>query len=75
MNMFNNKGEINASSVREALEVLAKYATLMNNEPSNAGLAGAPTYSDEKRDELISRALMTQEGKVALAQSMANPIN
>ena len=30
--------------------------------------------NDEKRDELIARAIMTQEGKIALAQAMANPI-
>ncbi|NBU99834.1 MAG: hypothetical protein EBS19_16755 [Spirochaetia bacterium] len=75
MNMFNNKGELNASSVKEALTTIAKYASILeDNQPSNTGLAGQPSFSDEKRDELISRAIMTQEGKIALAQAMANPI-
>jgi hypothetical protein len=75
MNMFNNKGEINASSVKEALTTIAKYASILeDNQPSNTGLAGQPSLSDDKRDELVSRAIMTQEGKIALAQAMANPI-
>lgn len=76
MNMFNSKGELNASSVKEALATIAKYASILeDNQPSNTGLAGQPSFSDEKRDELISRAIMTQDGKIALAQAMANPIN
>lgn len=75
MNMFNSKGELNASSVKEAVQVLAKYASILqDNEPSNIGLAGQPGLSDDKRDELVTRAIMTQEGKIALAQAMANPI-
>lgn len=73
MSMFNSKGEVNASSLKDALTTIAKYAAILeDNTPSNAGLT--PSYSDEKRDELISRAVMTQEGKIALAQAMANPI-
>lgn len=75
MNMFNNSGEMNASSLKDALTTLVKYASILEeNTPSNTGLAGQPSLSDEKRDELISRAIMTQEGKIALAQAMANPI-
>jgi hypothetical protein len=37
-------------------------------------MAGQPTVSDEQRDSFISRAISTQDGKVALAQAMANPI-
>jgi len=74
MNMFNGKGELNAGSVKEALQSIAKIAAVLEeNVPSNVGLAGP--VSDSRRDELISQALMTQEGKVALAQAMANPIN
>jgi len=71
--IFNSKGELNASSVRDAMQTLAKLASVMqDNLPSNAGLAsGLP---EAKRDELIARAIMTQEGKLALAQAMANPI-
>lgn len=76
MNMFNNKGEMNASNLRDCLTQLAKFASVLEeNQPSNASLAGQPGLSDDKRDELISRAIMTQEGKIALAQAMANPIN
>jgi hypothetical protein len=75
MNMFNNKGEMNASSVRDALAQIAKFASILEeNQPSNAGLAGQVSLSDDKRDDLIARAIQTQEGKIALAQAMANPI-
>lgn len=75
MNMFNSKGEMNASNLRDALQTLVKYAAILEeNTPSNVGLAGQPSLSDEKRDELVTRAIMTQEGKIALAQAMANPI-
>lgn len=73
MSMFNSNGEINASSVKDALSVIAKYASLtQDNEPSNIGYAGQ--LSEDRRDELVSRAINTQEGKLALAQAMANPI-
>lgn len=75
MNMFNNQGVMNASSLKDALQTLVKYAAVLEeNTPSNMGLAGQPSLSDDKRDELISRAIMTQDGKIALAQAMANPI-
>ena len=74
MSLFTQSGELNASSVKDALNVLVKYASIMEeNAPSNTGLAGQPGLNDEKRDELISRAIMTQDGKIALAQAMANP--
>jgi hypothetical protein len=74
MSLFTQKGELNAVSVKDALNTLVKYASIMEeNVPSNAGLAGQPGLNDEKRDELISRAIMTQDGKIALAQSMPNP--
>lgn len=73
MSMFNSKGEVNASSLKEALETIAKYASVLEeNAPSNAALAG--NVSEDRRDDLISRAIMTQDGKIALAQAMANPI-
>lgn len=78
-NMFGTQGSagghLNASSVAEALQVIGKFASAMeHNLPSNVALSGEPSYSDEKADELIARAIMTQEGKLALAQTMANPI-
>lgn len=75
MTLFNNKGEINASSVKDALACITRYASILEeNTPSNFSLAGQPGVSDSQRDELISRAIMTHEGKIALAQAMANPI-
>ncbi len=75
MNMFNGQGQMNASSLKDALQTLVKYAAVLEeNQPSNMGLAGQASLSDDKRDELISRAIMTQDGKIALAQAMANPI-
>lgn len=73
--MFNAQGELNASSVKDALVTLTKYASILEeNQPSNVALAGQPQINDTKTDELVSRAVLTQDGKVALAQSMANPI-
>lgn len=75
MNMFNSLGTTNASSVKDALNTLVKYAAIIEEgQPSNFGLAGRPSLNDEKRDELIARALLTQDGKIALAQAMASPI-
>ncbi len=75
MSLFNNRGEMNASSLRDALMTISKYASILEeNVPSNMALAGQPGLNDEKRDELIARAINTQEGKIALAQAMANPI-
>jgi hypothetical protein len=75
MSFFNGKGEMNAGSVKDALNTLVKYAAILEeNQPSNSALAGQPSLNDEKRDELISRAIMTQEGKLALSQAMGNPI-
>ena len=72
--MFNSKGELNASSVKEAFATIAKFAAAIEDgQPANSGLA-SPSVSDNKRDVLISRAILTNEGKLALAQAMANPI-
>jgi hypothetical protein len=75
MNMFSNQGQMNGSSMKDVLLQLVKYASILEeNQPANMGLAGQVSLSDDKRDELISRAIMTQDGKIALAQAMANPI-
>jgi hypothetical protein len=73
-NMFNGKGELNASSLKDALIQISKFASVLEeNTPSSLALAGAG-LSSEKRDSLVERAIMSQEGKIALAQAMANPI-
>lgn len=72
---FQKQGELNAGSVKDALSNIVKYASILEElQPANTGLAQRPSFSDEQRDELIKRALMTQEGKIALGQAMANPI-
>jgi len=73
--LFDGKGQVNAYSRAEALGELVRLANLIsNNQPANSGLAPQRTYSDDASDAMIKRALETQEGKVALGQSMANPI-
>jgi len=75
MSLFNAQGEMNGVSVKDALSTLVKYAAIIEeNQPSNAALAGRPDLNNTKRDEMISKAILTQDGKVALAQAMANPI-
>lgn len=74
-NVFSGQGELNAHSLQEAFTQIAKFASIMEeNAPSNLALAGQPSLASEKRDQLVERAIMSQEGKVALAQAMANPI-
>jgi len=74
-NTFNSKGQVNAWDRADALAQLAKYASILaNNQPSNTGLAGTPSYSEEQKEQLLKKALMTSEGKIALGQAMANPI-
>ncbi len=75
MSMFNSSGEVNASSVREAMAVIAKYASILEeNQPANLGMAKGPSFSESQKDQMMSRALNTQDGKIALAQAMASPI-
>jgi len=73
--LFNTHGEINASNVQEALSQIVKYASVIEDlQPSSNAQATAPGLNDGQRDEMIKQALMTQEGKIALGQAMANPI-
>lgn len=72
--MFNSKGEINAWDMQEALQKVASYASLLqNNQPSNAALT-QPQMSDQAYDDLINRAIFDQSSKISMAQAMANPI-
>ena len=74
-NLFNTHGEINASNVQEALSQIVKYASVIEDlQPSSNAQATSPGLNDSQRDEMIKQALMTQEGKIALGQAMANPI-
>lgn len=75
MSVFNTHGELNALSDRDALSQIVKYASIIQtNQSANQNLAGTPSFTEEQKDELIRRALMSTEGKVALGQAMANPI-
>jgi hypothetical protein len=72
---YGQQGQLNAGSVQDALHQIVKYASVLNElQPSNTGLAQRPSVTSEQRDELIKRALLTSEGKIALGQAMANPI-
>ena len=69
------KNKINPKKAEKLYTQMAKFASVLEeNVPSNLTLAGQPSLSDDKRDSLIERAVMSQEGKIALAQAMANPI-
>ena len=75
MDIFNNAGELNAVSIQDALSQITKLASILQeNNPANLAMAGQPGLTDSDRDSMISQAIYTQEGKTALAQSMANPI-
>ena len=75
MSLFNTHGEINAIDNQDALKQIVKYASIIQtNQSSSLGLAGQPSFTEEMKDEMIRKALMTTEGKVALGQAMANPI-
>jgi len=73
--LFNKQGDLNAGSLKDALAQLVKYASIIEETQSaNQSLAGKPSFNDEQRDELIKRALTSEDGKIALGQAMANPI-
>lgn len=75
MSLFDNKGELNAVSQRDALQSIVKMAKVIEeNSNSSANLAGSPSFSEQQKDEMIKRALLTSEGKIALGQAMALPI-
>lgn len=75
MSYFSPRGELNASSLKDAMQTIVRYASLIEeNQPSNLQLSGRPSLVDEAGQDLISRAVFSNEGKLALAQAMANPI-
>lgn len=74
-NIFNSNGEVNASSVQDALSAIVKYASIIEDlQPSSNSQAMAASLTDGQRDDMIKQALLTSEGKIALGQAMANPI-
>lgn len=75
MSFFDSKGEMNAVSTRDALSAITKLAKVIeDNASSSQSLAGAPSYNEQQKDDMIKRALLTSEGKMALGQAMALPI-
>lgn len=78
MSLFSTYGQqaqLGGSNVKDALAQIVKYASVLEDlQPSNTGLAQQPSFTDQQRDELVKRAMMSQEGKIALGQAMANPI-
>ena len=73
--LFNTQGTLNAASMKDALNQLVKYASIIEETQSaNQSLAGKPSFNDEQRDELVKQALTSEQGKIALGQAMANPI-
>lgn len=75
MSLFDNSGELNAATTRDALTAITKMAKIIEeNGNSSNTLAGRPSFNDQQKDDMIKRALLTQEGKVALGQAMALPI-
>jgi hypothetical protein len=73
--LFNTHGELSAESVQQALSQIVKYAAVIEQlSPSSSQLSESPSLSETQRDQMITQALQTQEGKIALGQAMANPI-
>jgi len=71
---FDASGQMNAHSRAEAIQGLLKYANMLGGPNSSAVDAEAPSFSDEAKEAMLAQALLSQEGKVALGQAMANPI-
>lgn len=75
MAMFDTNGEINANSTQEAVDGIMKYAKILeDNRSANTNLAGRPSLTEQAKDDMIKRALLTADGKIALGQAMALPI-
>lgn len=75
MSLFDSKGELNAVSTKDALTAISKFAKIIeDNQSANHNLAGSPSVTEQQRDDMIKRALLTTEGKIALGQAMAVPI-
>ena len=75
MSLYNSKGELNALSTKDALNAITKMARIIeDNASSSQSIAGRPSLTDQQKDDMIKRALLTADGKVALGQAMALPI-
>lgn len=69
MELFNSKGTLNASSQNDALNALFAYFQAQQNaQPS---LTATASVNDEAKEALLTKALSSERGRVALAQAMA----
>ena len=73
-NMFNKSGDLNAYNKKEALDQLVSYAQALATGPNSNSPVTEPSFSDGEKEALLSKAISTERGRVALAQAMANPI-
>lgn len=75
MSLFDSKNELSATSTRDALAAITKMAKIIEeNASSSQSLAGRPSFNEQQKDDMIKKALLTSEGKIALGQAMALPI-
>lgn len=71
--LFNSKGELNASSGADAINKIVAFAQAMQNGVTPLATATA-SVNDDAREALLVKAMQSERGKIALAQAMANPI-
>lgn len=71
--IFDKNGQVDAADKTDALAQLVRLANIISG-PSNSEQYSTSSYSDEQTDYLLKNALETPDGKLALGQSMANPI-
>jgi hypothetical protein len=72
--LFNSKGELNASSSADAINKIVAFAQAMGGNLAPNSPNTNPSVNDEARETLLVKAMQSERGKVALAQAMANPI-
>ena len=70
-NMFNKSGDLNAYNKKEALDQLVSYAQALATGPNSNSPVTEPSVSDGEKEALLSKAISTERGRVALAQAMA----
>ncbi len=73
--LFNSKGTLNADNNAEAINKLVAYAqALATGNVSSSSSNTSASFTDEAKETLLTKAMQSERGKVALAQAMANPI-
>lgn len=72
MSMYNSKGQINASSKRDAIAQIIKMASVLDEDLPSSQVPA--TFDEAEKDKLVEAALNNPEARVVLAQAMATPI-